>query len=166
MTKLTLKTNLSLETQAKLFRIMGKGSTTTPASTPSFSKPRQHQTILVNPAQEIEKVDKIPYAEKIKTIQKWLEETFPQAFNLKAPKPLKRRIESDILPLIPKDFTKTQLRQALTAYTNRKIYLEAIITNDWRYDLKGDKIEEISVTQKGHTHQKLALKKQPRPVVH
>lgn len=157
MTKLTLnKSRLSLETQAKLYKVTGK----TPA------KPLLHSTLhtaprLVEaPLIQEEEQTRVSYADKMKAVQKWLEETFPQAFSIKAPKPLKRRIENDILPLVPQHFSKNQVRQALTAYTNRKIYLEAILTSDWRYDLQGKKIEEISVSQKGHIHQKLALKKQ------
>jgi sRNA-binding protein len=94
------------------------------------------------------------YLQKIKSVQKWLLQTWPNLFDLKNPKPLKRRIEKDIFPYLSAPFTKTQLRVALQAYTNRNAYLKSVLTEGWRYDLLGNPVEEILDLEKIYTAQK------------
>jgi len=87
----------------------------------------------------------------------WLEENFPKSFNFKKPKPLKLGIQHDLLS-IPSPYSKKLLRKCLGVYVNSKAYLEATIQENWRYDLNGEKIEEITQEQKDHALKQLEYK--------
>jgi hypothetical protein len=89
MTKLTLKSTLSPEIQAKLAEAIGA-----PSPTPQQAKKLLEGKPLVKAADngKQEKPKKPPAQmkkdwkgrlEKIKAVQAWLEETWPAAFNLK-----------------------------------------------------------------------------------
>jgi ProP effector len=166
MTKLTLKSTLSPEMQAKLATAMGASS---PTPNPA-KKPLEGKT-LVRAADngKPEKLKKPPAQmkkdlkgrlEKIKAVQAWLEETWPNAFNLKEPKPLKRHIDQEILSQAEDRFSKLQIRRAIHAYTKRQAYLEAILKADGRYDLQGNKVEEIKENEQTYSQQTLETKAQ------
>src|SRR5690606_37885490 len=96
--------------------------------------------------------------EKIKAVQAWLEKTWPAVFNLKEPKPLKRHIEQDILTVVTDKFSNRQVRNALHAYINRQAYLQAVLTADGRYDLNGERVEDIFDNEKEYSQQVLEIK--------
>jgi hypothetical protein len=103
--------------------------------------------------------DYTSYLQKIKAVQTWLCQTWPTLFDLKNPKPLKRRIEQDIFPHLSEPFTKSQVRVALQAYTNRNAYLNSLLKEVQRYDLSGNPVEEISDHEKQYTQRKQLDKK-------
>lgn len=88
----------------------------------------------------------------------WLEGAFPKAFNFKDPKTLKLGIRRDLL-LTPSPFSKRCLHHCLGIYTHSKAYFEAIVQEKWRYDLNGDRIEEVTPEQKDHALKQLEDKK-------
>lgn len=114
----------------------------------SFSKPR------------FNKEDLQKYFERINKGQDWLESTWPQLFNRESPKPLKRHIERDILPHVPEELSRLQVREAIYAYVKRRAYLESILNEGSRYDLTGTAVETISEQQKEFTRQALKTKQE------
>ncbi len=161
MEKLTLKATLSPALQAKLEEMQKlkkteKGNFAVSAKNkPGSDKSSESSK---EPSKGNQPKDWKGHLEKIRKMQLWLEETWPNTFNLKNPKPLKRHIEIDIVPHLPPPFTKTQLRRSLQAYVSRKGYLDAIINDGGRYDLTGERIEEIPEDQKEFSRQKLEAK--------
>ncbi len=95
---------------------------------------------------------------KFQDTKAWLEGTFPKTFNFKGPKPLKLGIRKDLL-LISSPFSKRCLHHCLGVYTHSKAYLEAIVQENWRYDLNGEKAEEVTQGQKDHALKMLEHKK-------
>lgn len=100
------------------------------------------------------------YFERINKGQEWLETTWPQLFNRESPKPLKRHIERDILPHVPEELPRLQIREAIYAYVKRRAYLESILNDTSRYDLNGTAVEEISDQQKEFTREILKVKQE------
>lgn len=96
----------------------------------------------------------------IRTVQQWLQEKWPHVFDIKNPKPLKRHIEQDIIPHLQEPLSRTQLRKGLQAYTNRIDYLQSILKFEARFNLEGEKVEDIPEGQIEFTRQKLTLKMQ------
>lgn len=88
----------------------------------------------------------------------WLEETFPKTFNFKDPKPLKLGIQHNLLS-VTCPFSKGSLRHCLGVYTHSKAYLEAIVQENWRYGLNGEKSEQVTQDQKDHALKMLEHKK-------
>lgn len=156
MAKLTLG-NLSPESRAKLDALMNRMS-----APPERGKTTYIPPVRKSPADYRVKKPVDPYVEKVRPVQEWLIQTWPNLFDLKHPKPLKRHIDHDITPHLPPEITKTQLRRALAAYTGREVYLKAILTNGWRHDLTGAPLEEIPETQKIYTTTKKNRKIQRR----
>ncbi len=74
---------------------------------------------------------------------RWLDETFPNCFNKKAPKPLKIKIELDLFEAIKDDddFSNLNIRNALSFYTSRLSYQESFLTHSHRVDLDGNQAE-------------------------
>lgn len=87
----------------------------------------------------------------------WLEENFPKSFNFKDSKPLKLGIQHDLLS-IPSPFSKKLLRKCLGVYVNTKAYLEATLQENWRYDLNGKNVEEVTQEQKDYALKQLEYK--------
>lgn len=79
-----------------------------------------------------------------------LERTFPQCFNLAAPKPLKEGIAEDLFkqPIIMVGISKAMLKSALKIYTFKKKYHKAIVREQWRYDLQGNECGQIQPSHK------------------
>src|SRR5690606_5961618 len=95
---LSLNTPLSLEQQAKIFQLMGH---------------RPEKDVKVSqdtPAKQIKRKSPLE-------VIKWLEMTYPQCFNFKNPKPLKKGIFNDMLNQELWNGSKTTLRAALTYYS-------------------------------------------------
>lgn len=78
----------------------------------------------------------------------WLETTFPNCFNRKNPKPLKRHIEIDIIPCLPEAISKSRLRQALRVYTSQSAYHKAVVEGEYRYNLEGQQEEALEASHK------------------
>ncbi len=80
----------------------------------------------------------------------WLYQTFPLCFDRAHPKPLKRRIEKDIYPLLPEDqsISRLTLRRAIAFYTRWVKYRRALTESTHRYDLQGNPVEEIQGAHK------------------
>jgi hypothetical protein len=169
--KLTLKTTLSPEMQAKLAEIKVP-SLETPGLDPSkeekelpgkeeagASVPASKVVQQKKPALQMKK-DWRGRLEKIRVVQTWLQETWPRTFNLKDPKPLKRHIIVDIMNQAGDRFSKLQIRYAIRAYTNRRAYLEAVLKGEGRYDLEGSKVEGITTSEQEYSQKVLDLKAQ------
>jgi sRNA-binding protein len=166
MTKLTLKSTLSPEMQAKLAEAMGASSPTPqPAKKLLEGKPlvkatdNGKQEKPKKPPAQMKK-DWKGRLEKIKAVQAWMQETWPALFNLEAPKPLKRHIEQEIINQASDRFSNLQVRRAIRAYTTRKAYLEAVLKGDGRYDLQGNKVEDIKENEQAYSQQTLEVKAQ------
>ncbi len=93
----------------------------------------------------------------IKETIAWLNKQFPACFDLKNLKPLKLNIDKDLYPFLEKSGSpsKAKLREALTYYTNSLYYLKTIINETYRYDLKGQEVEEITPEHKAFAQEKL-----------
>ena len=175
VTRLTLKTALSPETLAKLSQIgkpQANASSSKPqkeplkkskASKPKASPPPAPKKASRTPKEgsSLEKEEKKKARKNFLAAKKWVETSFPKAFNFKEPLPLKIGIRQDLLTL-ESPLTRRQRSKVLSAYLHRPKYLEAVATGAFRYDLKGDPVEEISEEHKEHARAQLALKKEAR----
>ena len=88
--------------------------------------------------------------EKKKQALDWLCEQYPLCFNKDEPKPLKRRIEKDVLASnIPADllFSRLNIREAIAYYVSSLKYRKTLITATHRYDLQGQPVEEVTIEQ-------------------
>ena len=90
--------------------------------------------------------------------KKWLESTFPNAINFKKPIPLKIGIQQDLLAA-PSPCSKRQLHRCLGSYCSSRRYLKAILRENWRHDLNGEKVEKISQEHKDRAIKGLAGRK-------
>ena len=83
--------------------------------------------------------------QKMKQALEWLCEQYPLCFNSYEPKPLKRRIEKDILATLPEGlpFSRLHIREALAYYTKRPKYRDTLATATHRYNLEGEVVEEV-----------------------
>lgn len=83
--------------------------------------------------------------QKMQKALQWLQETYPECFNLQSPKPLKIRIEKDIFASLPEGlpFPRLAIRRALGYYTKSSRYQEALSTSIHRYDLQGNVDGEV-----------------------
>jgi sRNA-binding protein len=86
---------------------------------------------------------------------KWLERTYPKCFNRKNPKPLKKGIMKDILMEGRWIESKTSLRAIVSFYVGSPLYHQAILEESFRYDLRGEKVEEIRESEKEFSKQRL-----------
>ena len=165
MSTITPKDALPLENQNKLLRIkegsehlkndvvpkiakqdqsvaMGEGAVH--QSMTSSKKKRADNQKEISPQEQKDREQSKKLFHKTKA---WLESTFPKAFNFKDPKPLKLGIEQNLL-LVSSPYSKRQLRRCLGSYCFSRAYLKAVLHENWRYDLNGEKIEEISQEHK------------------
>ena len=88
----------------------------------------------------------------------WLCTQYPLCFNKEEPMPLKRRIEKDLwADALPPDlpFSHLNIREAIAYYVGSPKYLEALLTATHRYDLQGQKVEEVTVEQQQFAQKKL-----------
>lgn len=92
----------------------------------------------------------------------WLNETFPNCFNLSTPKPLKRQIAADIFSHLPEDqsVSRRSIRTVLTFYVNRKAYHQALLENNHRFNLEGNSVEAIELAHQEHARTALECKAQ------
>jgi len=133
--------------------IMLKPPSETPKNAQENSWSKNHKTALT-PADI--KARRASF-KQFQAAKAWLEENFPKSFNFKEPKPLKLGIQHDLLS-IPSPFSKKLLRKCLGVYVNTKAYLEATLQENWRYDLNGVKVEEVTQDQKDHALKQLESK--------
>ncbi len=87
------------------------------------------------------KIKKTELPEKIQNTFKTLavlKKRYPKAFN-KNIQPLKLGILNDLNNSLNGKISKTQIRNALKYYTNSILYQQAVISNKFRIDLKGNK---------------------------
>ena len=90
--------------------------------------------------------------------KEWLESRFPNAINFKKPIPLKIGIQQDLLAA-PSPCSKRQLHRCLGSYCSSRRYLKAILQENWRHDLNGEKVEEISQEHKDRAIKELYERK-------
>ena len=100
--------------------------------------------------------------ESIKTILAFLQKKFRKCFNHKNPIPLKLQIELDLLndisvstKIANKEFTQTQLKDAIKFYAQSIKYHNAIINNDARFNLQGIPDGEITEKHKKYSSQSI-----------
>jgi len=86
---------------------------------------------------------------------KWLEKTYPKCFNRKNPKPLKKGIMQDILVEGRWTESKTSLRAIISFYVASPLYHQAILRESFRYDLRGNKVEDIRESEKEFSKKRL-----------
>src|SRR4051794_14264529 len=84
-----------------------------------------------------QKAQKQATIEELKQILSMLCEHYPQAFNLKDPKPLKVGIFKELQEALKDKYTKAQLHKALGYYIYNSRYQRALAIQDHRYDLEG-----------------------------
>jgi ProP effector len=168
MTKLTLKAPLSSETQEKLSNLVNSKShkpldkepqhpTEDPSTVlkPSSSSKKTRRTH--EEASAAQKVDQEKARENFEATKAWLETTFPKAFDFKDPKPLKIGIQKDFNLETP--FSRAQRSKVIRSYVNSPSYLTALVNGQWRYNLNGEPVEEISQKHKDYAAKALAKKK-------
>ena len=156
MTKLTLKKPLSVETQEKLMKL--KGGPGKPERQDKDKKPQAtSQTDKANIDSQ-EKEDRAKAKERFHEAKTWLESTYPKAFNFEEPKPVKLGIERELL-VASSPYSKSQLRKCLRAYCTSRGYLKAIVEENWRYNLNGEKVEGIIQEHKDHALKQLEYNK-------
>lgn len=131
-----------------------KDASETPKNAQEDLQPKQHKIVLSPSDIEARKAS----FKQFQAVKTWLEENFPKAFNFKEPKPLKLRIQHDLL-LVSSPYSKGQLRKCLGSYVNSKAYLEATVQENWRYDLNGERVEEVTQGQKDYALKQLEYKK-------
>lgn len=78
----------------------------------------------------------------------WLLKEYPKAFNFKNKIPLKIRILLDLLKVRPDHIVRKDLQTAIYFYTSRFSYLRAVVSEDHRIDLNGDKAGEVKESHK------------------
>jgi hypothetical protein len=170
MTKLTLQDLKSLTQKAPVeVEIKKEGLFTT------FKKKQEAEVVQQSKKEAPKKVKKEPltpeqiqaekkkqeslklYVEKRKAALTYLCETYPLCFDLNSPKPLQKEVGKEVLLNFPDDlsFTKTILRKALGYYTNRKDYLESLLSSSHRVNLIGEACELITEEDKEFTKEKL-----------
>ena len=161
MTKLTLKKPLSAETQERLMKLKGGCDGAEKRDTNKKPQaPSQTEKATIEPQEKSaqENEDRAKAKERFNEAKAWLELTYPNAFNFNEPKPLKLGIERDLLdPSSP--CSKNQLRKCLRVYCASRGYLKAIVEGNWRYDLNGEKVEEIIQEHKDHALKQLEYNK-------
>lgn len=136
---LSLKKPLSFEKQAMLHQMMG-------IKTEIKKQPLENQNSLESSPQK----KKRPFISV-----KWLEKTYPQCFNRQNPKPLKKGIMQDILKEGLWTESKTSLRTTVSFYVGSPLYHQAILDENFRYDLRGEQVEELRESEKEFSKERL-----------
>ena len=136
---LSLKKPLSFEKQAMLHQMMG-------IKTEIKKPPPENQNSLENSPQK----KKRPFISV-----KWLEKTYPKCFNRKNPKPLKKAIMQDILKEGLWTESKTSLRTIISFYVGSPLYHQAVLDENFRYDLRGEQVEELKESEKEFSKERL-----------
>jgi len=102
--------------------------------------------------------------ERIRQAVDWLAQAFPLCFNIKEPKPLKLKIEHDILnqwvylSSLPYDRpipSRLLLRKAVGWYATRSTYYAAFDKATHRLDLEGKQAQEITEADKTYALERL-----------
>jgi sRNA-binding protein len=78
----------------------------------------------------------------------WLCKNYPKCFSIERPVPLKIGIIRDIYEIIPAAISRTIVRKVLQRYTRTKRYLDALISNPYRYNLEGERAGDVSNKEK------------------
>ena len=81
-------------------------------------------------------------------------ESFPAAFNLSRPKPLKLHIDKDLLA--SGRLSQDVIGQGLACYTGRSRYLDSLIVGATRIDLEGKPAGTVSERHAGAAKHRLA----------
>lgn len=98
----------------------------------------------------------------------WLVQAFPLCFNVKEPKPLKRKIQQDILnqwvylsslPYERPMPSRLLLRKAVGWYATRSTYYAAFDKATHRIDLDGKEVTEITEAEKAYAKEQLTAMK-------
>jgi len=135
---LSLKKPLSFEKQSTILQMMGIKEEIKKQSP-------ENQNFLENTKKK----------KRVFVSVKWLEKTYPKCFNRKNPKPLKKGIMQDILMEGRWTESKTSLRAIVSFYVGSPLYHQAILEGSFRYDLRGEKVEEIRESEKEFSKNRL-----------
>ena len=81
-------------------------------------------------------------------------ESFPAAFNVSRPKPLKLRIDKDLLA--SGGLSQDEIGQGLACYTGRARYLDSLTVGATRIDLEGKPAGTVSERHAGDAKHRLA----------
>lgn len=94
----------------------------------------------------------------------WLCETFPDAFSISNPKPLKTQILKDIFSSLPEkqDISRKSLREVLAVYVRKNAYLRSFHQSTHRVDLYGQPVQEIDSTHAIYSQELLDARKLKR----
>jgi hypothetical protein len=158
MTKLTLKKPLSFETQERLMKLKGgSDGDEKQNNNKKLQTLSQSDKTTIEPQEKLtqENKDRAKAKERFHETKAWLESTYPEAFNFNDPKPLKLGIQRDLL-LVSSPCSKNQLRKCLEIYCGSRCYLKSIVQENSRYNLSGEKVEEIAQEHKDHAVKQLA----------
>jgi sRNA-binding protein len=108
---------------------------------------------------------------RIRQAVDWLAQAFPLCFNVKEPKPLKFKIEHDILnqwiylsslPYERPMPSRLLLRKAVAWYATRSTYYAAFDKATHRIDLDGKEVTEITEAEKVYAREKIEVIKKLR----
>lgn len=143
-TTLSLKKPLSFEKQAEIGQMMGI------KDEKKKKKEQENSKEKPNPLEN-------SYEKKKRVLAsvKCLKKTYPKCFDRKNPKPLKKGIMNDILQQGLWKQSKTSLKHAISFYVGSPLYHQAILEEIFRYDLEGEKFEEIIDSDKEFSKKKL-----------
>ena len=94
----------------------------------------------------------------------WLCETFPEAFSVSNPKPLKTDTLKDIFSALPeeKGISRKSLREVVASYVRKNSYHRSLSQSTHRVDLSGQPVQTIDPAHKVHAQdvlEKRRLKK-------
>jgi sRNA-binding protein len=94
--------------------------------------------------------------QRYNVVQQWLCRTYPEVFNVFAPKPLAIGIRKTIIANKPANISASTITQTLARWTRKPVYLNAIAGCDFRYHLDGTQAGAISDRHKTHAREMLA----------
>lgn len=110
---------------------------------------------------KLKKEDLAKASENFKEVKKWLETTYPKAFNFQNPVPLKKGIRQELLAK-GSTFSEAQLCNALTGYVRNDSYLKAVVEGQWRHDLNGEQAEKILENEKEYSRDFLLYREEKK----
>lgn len=116
-------------------------------SNKEHSPGKQHKPLKQR--RHLTKEEQLQRRQENSDVLNWLEQSFPKCFTLKNQKPLKIRIFQDIIHTDKEGLpSSTALRRALTAYTHKLSYHQAIVYQIDRINLQGEAEGKITDEQK------------------
>ena len=173
---LTIKKPLSLAKHAQIAAALGTATLAPPDPEVSTSPPLSSQEASSNQPNPKASPPSLPDPDALQALEKqrqarahqallWLCHTYPACFDLQDPQPLKIGILKDLFSPVTPPPTADQpshnsLRRALSQYTRRRRYHQALLNAAHRYDLTGHPCDDLTPEQRAHAQAQLETKDQ------